>query len=52
MIVGMNLLPHQINSSTIKILMSLRPRFRGQIDLKMRHLENIIGVATVSIMYI
>jgi hypothetical protein len=50
MMVAMILLPHQLNNTTIKILISLQPAFKGQTDLKMKQPENIPSIATVSIM--
>jgi hypothetical protein len=50
MMVTMILLPHQLTNITVKILILLQPIFKGQTDLKMKQPENILGIATVSIM--
>jgi hypothetical protein len=50
MMVAVMLLPPQLTNITIKILIILQPIFKGQTDLKMKQPENILGIATVSIM--
>jgi hypothetical protein len=48
--VATRLLPRQLTNITVKIRILLQPIFKGQTDLKKKHPENILGIATVSVM--